>query len=51
MQGFAVYLFLSYRMKNSMDISSHAFSITTYVKISTISDDIPELRGLQTIII
>jgi len=36
-------------MKNSMDISGHAFSITTYIKISTIRDDIPELRGLQTI--
>ena len=33
-------------MKSSMDISSHAFGITTYINVTSLREQVPNIRGL-----
>jgi len=45
------YLLLDYSMKNAMDISNHPLSITTYINITAIADDVPQLGCLKMLLV
>lgn len=45
---FCLYLLLNYGVQNAVDISGHAFSITTDIYITTLGDGVPDVHSLKT---